>query len=129
EVAATVRPALVERRRAGPGLLTDLLRAEPAAAVGALQLAVSDRSGERREQRLQLLANRVLWREELRKVSRRLRANKAVLLVVPDLLLQHHQPGQQRFRPGRAPGDVDVHGHDEVDAGQGAVAEGERPAH
>jgi hypothetical protein len=46
-----------------------------------------------------------------------------------DLLLQHHQACEQRLRPRRATGDVDVDRDDEVDAGQRAVTEGEGPAH
>ncbi len=60
-------------------------------------------------------------------------------LVGGDLLLQHHQPGQHGFGPGRAARDVDIHRQDLVDAlddavdvvhapGIGAGTHGDHPA-
>src|SRR5690606_13029247 len=87
EVAAAVRPAFVQGRRAGPLRLGDVVGAERAVAIGAFDLAVADRAGEGREQGLQLLADRVVRREELREVAAGLRAHEAVLAVMADLLL------------------------------------------
>src|SRR5436189_5820800 len=81
----------------------------------------------RREKRLEVLADGVVLREVAREVAGRELAVAVARVRRPlDLLLEEHQPLEERLRPGRAAGDIDVHGDNQVYAGKSAVAIGER---
>src|SRR5206468_7031518 len=83
----------------------------------------------RREERLEVLAYGVVLGKVAREVAGWVLAVAVARVRRPlDLLLEEHQSLKERLRPGRAAGDVDVDGDDEVYAGKRAVPIGEGPA-
>src|ERR1700690_2974546 len=71
------------------------------------------------------LRHRVVARRPGLQVARRIRAGDG---LAPDLLLQLHEPVEQRLRPRRAARDVDVDRHEAVDPLEDIVALLEGPA-
>src|SRR6478752_2456784 len=121
EVALAVSNAavLVEPRRVLPEI-SKMQTTSPSANV------LSTRAGlirlfahfqVRWEERLQLAADRIVGRQELAEVAGRLDAVAVASDALGlDLLLQHHQAGEQRFWTRRAARHVDIDRHDLVDA-------------